>query len=201
MFQLTQKDIQDLRKLRFKPELTTDMYMDRWFNFYTSDFKLKYEAYYYIHVIATANYGEGISTGFIPTIDPSETVEEIVKFHDILYRDFIDNRRWVEFNKTIEQYAKMLSQIHIGETMEDVIKEFMQYTKFDKELSKRFFNRECTKCGISLLAHEVGISLKMFGRQTLKVFCSECILGELEVTSTQLENMRNSFKKGGCKLV
>lgn len=72
-----------------------------------------------------------------------------------------------------------------------------------EELAKQYFSKKCCKCNKQLNPSEVGMNLKLFGRQLdidNKGLCKKCMCKELGLTSKEYAIKVREFREGGCNL-
>ena len=73
----------------------------------------------------------------------------------------------------------------------------------NEELAKQYFSKKCCKCNKQLNPSEVGMNLKLFGRQLdidNKGLCKKCMCKELGLTSKEYAIKVREFREGGCNL-
>ena len=58
----------------------------------------------------------------------------------------------------------------------------------------------CQHCGATLSTNEVGISLRLLGRDGRRLLCRECLAAEFEVDPQLIDRKIEQFKALGCPL-
>lgn len=58
----------------------------------------------------------------------------------------------------------------------------------------------CQKCGKKLSTNEIGISLRLLGRDGRRILCRECLAQELKVDPALIDRKIEQFKRMGCPL-
>lgn len=132
------------------------------------------------------------------------------RWRDILTKDFIDNKKWIVMNCTLNEY---INQAWNGGTFrdeptEEVIKEFGEYNNIDLNVAANYFNKECengckspTGKIAKIKSKEVlGMNMKMHGRNINKFFCKKCLMKEFDWSNDDWDKQVESFKQQGCKL-
>ena len=125
------------------------------------------------------------------------------RWRNILREDFIENKKWVIMNCTIDEY---LTQAWNGGTFRDeptqeVIDEFCEYTGIDKSVVPQYFNKSCYNCEKRIKHKQVlSMNLKMHGRTVNKFFCKKCLMKEFDWNNEDWDNQIETFKKQGCAL-
>ena len=72
-----------------------------------------------------------------------------------------------------------------------------------EELAKQYFSKKCCKCNKKLNPSDVGMNLKLFGRQLdmdNKGLCKKCMCKELGLTGKEYAIKVREFREGGCNL-
>lgn len=125
------------------------------------------------------------------------------RWRNILREDFIENKKWIIMNCTIDEY---LTQAWNGGTFRDeptqeVIDEFCEYTGIDKSVVPQYFNKSCCNCEKRIKHKQVlSMNLKMHGRNVNKFFCKKCLMKEFNWNNEDWDNQIETFKKQGCAL-
>jgi len=60
--------------------------------------------------------------------------------------------------------------------------------------------RQCEHCKKDLSTNEVGISLRLMGRNGKKFLCRECLAQELKVDTEVIDRKIEQFRQQGCPL-
>lgn len=58
----------------------------------------------------------------------------------------------------------------------------------------------CLKCAKKLSTNEIGISLRLLGRDGSRILCRECLARELKVDPVLIDRKIEQFKRMGCPL-
>lgn len=58
----------------------------------------------------------------------------------------------------------------------------------------------CQNCGQTLSTNEIGISLRLLGRDGRRILCRECLALELKVDPALIDRKIEQFKRMGCPL-
>lgn len=58
----------------------------------------------------------------------------------------------------------------------------------------------CQSCNRKLTTNEIGISLRLLGRNTQRLLCRECLAGELKVDPNLIDAKIEQFRQQGCTL-
>ena len=58
----------------------------------------------------------------------------------------------------------------------------------------------CQHCAKALSTNEIGISMRLLGRDGRALFCRECLAKELKVDPELIDRKIEQFKKMGCPL-
>lgn len=125
------------------------------------------------------------------------------RWENILREDFIENKKWIIMNCTIEEY---LTQAWNGGTFRDeptdeVVQEFAEYTGIDIVVVSQYFNKECCNCNKRIKHKQVlSMNLKMHGRNVNKFFCKKCLMKEFNWNDEDWDSQIETFKKQGCAL-
>jgi len=125
------------------------------------------------------------------------------RWRNILRDDFINNKKWIILNCTIDEY---LTQAWSGGTFRDeptdqVIEEFAEYNGLDHDVAVQYFNKQCCGCKKRIKHKEVvSMNLKLHGRNINKFYCKKCLMKEFGWTSDDWNKQINTFKNQGCAL-
>lgn len=60
--------------------------------------------------------------------------------------------------------------------------------------------KQCPRCGKTLSTNEIGISLRLLGRDGSRLLCRECLAAELKVEPDVIDQKIRQFKNQGCPL-
>ena len=58
----------------------------------------------------------------------------------------------------------------------------------------------CNICDADLAKNDIGLSKKMLGRDTKRLFCMHCLANFLDITLDELFEKIEDFKMQGCEL-
>lgn len=123
------------------------------------------------------------------------------RWHDILDKDFINNKKATIMNCTQEEYHLCWNGgIHRDNATDEVINEFAKQQDLDVEIAKKYFDKKCTCCNKKLKKDDIALSMKFYGRQIEKFKCIKCLSKDLNVSVKELRERAKEFKKGGCTL-
>ena len=126
---------------------------------------------------------------------------QYTRWHNILERDFIENRKGCVLNCTLEEYHKCWNGGVFRDTpTAEVIQEFSNLYNLDYDIAKKFFNKKCKCCGKHLKKDAIGLSLKYFGRNINEFYCIKCLSQVLNVSEDILKSKVTDFKSQGCDL-
>lgn len=59
---------------------------------------------------------------------------------------------------------------------------------------------KCLTCGKELIPLDVSYSLKILGRSSKKLYCTECLRKSLNLTEEDMQNLYEKWKAEGCML-
>ena len=59
---------------------------------------------------------------------------------------------------------------------------------------------QCRNCGSELTTNEIGISLRLLGRDGSRLMCRGCIADALQVEPETIDRKIRQFKEQGCPL-
>ncbi|MGL5647762.1 MAG: phosphoadenosine phosphosulfate reductase family protein [Clostridium sp.] len=123
------------------------------------------------------------------------------RWHKILEKDFIDNKKAPILNCTLKEYHLNWNGTGVrDEATEEVIQEFATMYGLNIELARKYFNKRCTCCGKKLKKNDVALSLKYYGRHIQEFKCMKCISVDFGVKQKDLKERIKQFKSGGCDL-
>lgn len=60
--------------------------------------------------------------------------------------------------------------------------------------------QECQFCKKKLSTNEIGISLRLLGRDGKRLLCRECLATDLRIDPSLIDKKIEQFKKQGCPL-
>lgn len=123
------------------------------------------------------------------------------RWHNILDEDFIKNKKAPILNCTNAEYhINWNGGVVREEPTEEVIQEFSKQQNLDIDIARKYFNKKCLCCEKKLKKDDIGLSMKLYGRQIEKFKCMKCIGKETNKTNKELKELINSFKSSGCDL-
>jgi len=132
------------------------------------------------------------------------------RWETILRKDFIENKKWIIMNCTIEEYinATWNGGTYRNEPTEEVITEYAKHNDLDIEVATKYFNKICSNGCKNTKGKELkikdkavlGMNMKLYGRQIEKFQCKKCLMKEFEWTKEDWNNKVAEFKEQGCKL-
>lgn len=126
------------------------------------------------------------------------------RWRDILKKDFIENKKWLIMNCTIEEYVNTAwnGGTYRDEPTEEVIREFMEYNNIeDKELAMQYFNKKCCKCDKRIKDKNVlAMNMKIHGKDVSKFYCKKCFKKLHDLSEDDWNDRLKMFKQSGCNL-
>lgn len=123
------------------------------------------------------------------------------RWHDILEKDFIENKKAPILNCTLKEYHMNWNGTGVrDEATEEVIKEFSDTYNLDIELAKKYFDKRCVCCNKKLKKNDVALSMKYYGRYIEEFKCIKCLANDLNVKPKVLKDKIKEFKNQGCSL-
>lgn len=123
------------------------------------------------------------------------------RWHDILEKDFIENKKAPILNCTLEEYHVNWNGTGVrDEATEEVIKEFSETHGLDIEIARKYFDKKCKDCSKKLKKNDVALSMKLYGRQIKEFKCLKCIAKDMNCTQKDLRERIEYFKHNGCDL-
>ena len=123
------------------------------------------------------------------------------RWHKILEKDFIENKKACVLNCTLNEYHYNWNggMVH-EEPSEECIKEFSEQQGLELDIAKKYFNKSCACCNKKLKKDDIALSMKFYGRQIEKFKCIKCMSKELNTTVKELRERAKLFKQDGCTL-
>ena len=123
------------------------------------------------------------------------------RWHDILNKDFVDNKKASILNCTNQEYHLAWNGGMVRENpTEEVILEFAEQQDLDVEIANKYFNKNCMCCNKKLKKDDIALSMKYYGRQIEKFKCKKCLSKDLNVPTKVLKEKIKEFKADGCSL-
>lgn len=82
------------------------------------------------------------------------------------------------------------------------IKQLAELKGCSEEIAEKYFNKSCCQCEKKLNSNEVGMNLKMFGRDfnLNKMLCKKCMCEKLGWKPKQFDKEVLTFRQSGCTL-
>jgi 3'-phosphoadenosine 5'-phosphosulfate sulfotransferase (PAPS reductase)/FAD synthetase len=123
------------------------------------------------------------------------------RWHDILDKDFIDNKKASIMNCTSKEYHSCWNGgTYREEPTEEVIQEFAEQQGLHIDIARKYFNKTCMCCSKKLKKDDIALSMKYYGRQIEQFKCKKCIAKEFGITNKDIKEKIEEFKTDGCQL-
>lgn len=123
------------------------------------------------------------------------------RWHDILDKDFIHNKKASIMNCTNAEYHNAWSGgIVRDEATEEVVQEFAEQQGLNIAIARKYFNKTCMCCDKKLKKDDIALSMKYYGRQIEQFKCKKCIGKDFGITNKEIKEKINEFKADGCQL-
>ena len=125
------------------------------------------------------------------------------RWEDILREDFIDNKKWIVMNCTIDEYINQSwnGGIFRNEPTKKVIEEYAEYNNLDFAIAERYFNKYCIDCSKKIKSKDaIGMNLKLHGRNVNKFYCKKCLMKMYGMDKDKWNDEVKKFKQQGCDL-
>lgn len=123
------------------------------------------------------------------------------RWHGILDKDFIDNKKAPILNCTLSEYHLNWNGTSVREeATEEVIKEFAELQGLNYDIAKKYFGKKCICCNKKLKSIDVALSMKFYGRQIENFKCIKCLSKDFNVPVKELRSRAKTFSKDGCDL-
>ena len=136
------------------------------------------------------------------------------RWRNILREYFINNKVWITFNCTIEEYETQAwnGGAFRDEPTQEVIEEFAKYNDLDTEIAHKYFNKYCSDCTYGkdkdgnpkptrIKSKEVlAMNMKFHGRDTTKFLCKKCFKKLYSMDEERWNKQVETFKQDGCAL-
>ena len=123
------------------------------------------------------------------------------RWHKILEKDFIDNKKSCVLNCTLQEYHTCWNGgILRDSATPEVINEFSELHGLSPETSAKYFNKTCIECSKKLKKDDIALSMKFYGRHIEKFKCIKCLALDLHTTEKELKQRAKVFKQDGCNL-
>lgn len=133
-----------------------------------------------------------------------------LRWEAILKEDFINNKKWIVMNCTLDEYLNIAwnGGIYREEPTEEVIKEYSDYTGIEQKVATQYFNKYCTngcksKSGKVKKIKEknvLSMNLKYHGRNTREFYCKKCLMRMYGWDDNKWDSEVKKFKEQGCTL-
>ncbi|MGL5149112.1 MAG: hypothetical protein ACRC7N_00885, partial [Clostridium sp.] len=123
------------------------------------------------------------------------------RWHNILERDFIENKKAPIMNCTLEEYHTAWNGGMVRDfPTKEVVDEFAKQQGLDVNIAAKYFSKKCMCCNRKLKKDDIALSMKFFGRHIENFKCSSCISEEFKTTKKELKSRIEQFKNQGCDL-
>lgn len=132
------------------------------------------------------------------------------RWEKILKDDFINNKKWITLNCTLEEYINEAwnGGVFRPEPTQEVISEYAKYNEISEDVAKQYFNKYCdngckSKSGKlkKIKDKEVlSMNLKLHGRNTNKFYCKKCLMNMYDMDDQKWNKNVEQFKAQGCAL-
>jgi hypothetical protein len=126
------------------------------------------------------------------------------RWKEILKKDFIENKKWVNLNCTLEEYyGNWNGGLVRKEPSDEVINEFAEYNNLDIEIAKKYFNNKCNYEGCKKNVNKndvIAMNLKFNGRGTNKIYCKKHLKEILNIDNKKWDEYIEQFKSNECEL-
>ena len=132
------------------------------------------------------------------------------RWEDILKEDFVNNKKWIIMNCTLEEYINQAwnGGVFRSEPTDDVINEFAQYNNLDIEVAKQYFNKYCSNGCVSQTGKVkriknkdvISMNMKLHGRQINKFLCKKCLMEMYNMNEDTWNKQIETFKQSECVL-
>lgn len=122
------------------------------------------------------------------------------RWHRILEKDFIENKKASVLNCTLDEYHICWNGgLYRDTPTDEVILEFSNQQNLEYDIAKKYFNKKCS-CGKKLKKDDIALSMKFYGRNIENFKCMNCISEDIGYTKKELKEKINEFKNDGCAL-
>ena len=123
------------------------------------------------------------------------------RWHNILEKDFIDNKKSPIMNCSLKEYhSNWNGGVVRDEPTKEIIQEFSEQQGFSIEIAEKYFNKKCMCCDKKLKKDDIALSMKFCGRHIEKFKCIKCLSEYLETSVKELKERAKEFKRTGCDL-
>ena len=128
------------------------------------------------------------------------------RWENILTKYFINNKGWITFNCTLQEYLAQAwnGGIFRDEPTDEVIQEFAEYNGLnvgDTKVARQFFNKYCDECEKRIKDKTtLAMNMKFHGRDVSKFLCKKCFKKLYEMDDDKWNKYVESFKRDGCAL-
>lgn len=132
------------------------------------------------------------------------------RWEEILKDDFINNKKWIVMNCTLEEYLNQAwngGVFRVDPTLE-VVEEFAKYNGIDPTVARQYFNKYCAYGCKSQTGkpkkikdkNTLAMNLKFHGRTIDKFYCKKCLMKMHDLDEEKWNLMIQKFKEQGCAL-
>lgn len=123
------------------------------------------------------------------------------RWHNILDKDFIENKKAPIMNCTLEEYHLTWNGGMVrDEPTEEVIEEFSKQQGLNIKIATKYFGKKCMECDKKLKKDDVALSMKFYGRHIENFKCINCLSKDFNVAKKELKSRIVQFKNQGCDL-
>lgn len=132
------------------------------------------------------------------------------RWEEILKNDFINNKKWLIMNCTIEEYINIAwnGGTYREEPTKEVVEEFAEYSGLDTDVAEKYFNKYCSngcKSNSGKLKKikdkdVISMNMKFHGRHIDKFLCKKCFMKLYDMDESKWNWWIQSFKRDGCAL-
>ena len=135
------------------------------------------------------------------------------RWENILREYFIDNKMWITFNCTVDEYVNQAwnGGTYREEPTKEVIEEFARYNGLDvgdAKVAAQYFNKYCSngcksKSGKMKKIKDrdtISMNMKFHGREINKFLCKKCFMKLYEMDEAKWKWWIERFKQDGCAL-
>lgn len=132
------------------------------------------------------------------------------RWEKILREDFIQNKKWIVMNCTLEEYLNQAwnGGVFREEPTEEVIEEYAKYNGIEVNVARQYFNKYCANGCKSQSGklkkikdkNTLGMNMKFHGREINKFYCKKCLMNMHDMNEDMWNAMIEKFKAQGCAL-
>lgn len=126
------------------------------------------------------------------------------RWRKILSKDFIENKKWLIMNCTIDEYLNVAwnGGTYRDAPTDEVVEEFMEYNNIsDRRLAEQYFNKSCCECDKRIKDKNVlAMNMKTHGREVKKFYCKKCFKKLHGLSEEDWCDRLDMFKQSNCNL-